>query len=131
MNVELLLEVKKAILEEPLRIDMDTWANQDLAVPCGTVGCIYGWGQALQTGLRGVDLWNYIRDTVIDCAGSRVGPSENPFEITNEQASRLYFWEKWPLEYKNRLKVLFEQTPGYAQVVADRIDHFIATEGRE
>lgn len=127
MNVELLEKVKEAILEEPLRIDMNTWANEDKSVPCGTVGCIYGWGQAITTKLRGKELWEQIKRKFATITATL----DNPFDISTVQASRLYYEYNWPSEYRDKLLDFEPQTPEYAQVVADRIDHFIATEGRE
>jgi hypothetical protein len=47
---ELLDDIKALALEEPKRISMDTWRSSEgrLGVPpCGTVGCIGGWVEAL------------------------------------------------------------------------------------
>jgi hypothetical protein len=58
LKYEILEEVKRKILEEPARLDMDEWGvtglkpgskwswrqSEDRRVPaCGTVGCIAGW----------------------------------------------------------------------------------------
>lgn len=134
MNVELLLKVKEAILEEPKRIDMDTWANEDETVPCGTVGCIYGWGQALATGLRGIAVWDFIKKdpSYKNIFGVDIPTSpQAPFDLTFAQAQRLYYVNHWPARFRAALNRHLEQTPEYAQVVADRIDHFIKTGGEE
>ncbi len=130
MNVELLTKVRDAILEEPRRIDMQTWAKAVDDVPCGTVGCIYGWGQALLTNLRGKRLEEVVGSS-IRYEGLYNLPIDNPFGLTEEQAKCLYFTDTWPAEFSNRLEFEVDQTPEYARIVADRIDHFIATEGRE
>lgn len=132
MNVELLKSVREAILEEPLRIDMATWADVSHEAPCGTVGCIYGWAQALSTGLRSYDLAEYVKDhlTVRQPTGI-MAPDDNPLDLTPEQAKRLYYAEHWPQEYQDMEWEEVPQNPEYAQIVANRIDHFIATEGRE
>ncbi len=122
MNVELLLKVKEAILEEPSRIDMADWVKADDTVPCGTVGCIQGWGVALQTGLRGWDLVAYFYNPEA---------YDDAFDLTPGQQNRLFYEHEWPYAYWDKLRSYRRQTPEYAQVVADRIDHFIATKGEE
>jgi len=52
MNVDLLLKVRAAILEEPKRIDMEAWSetkkNSCRELPkCGAVACISGWACVL------------------------------------------------------------------------------------
>ncbi len=132
MNVELLKRVKQAILAVPERMGMEDWAKASDTAPCGTVGCIYGWGKALETGLRGKELRDSITYSVQSLyADARYMPDDNPFDLTISQKMRLYFTSGWPMEYRQEIMNWEPQTPQYAQVVADRIDHFIATNGAE
>src|SRR4051812_46510738 len=50
---ELLGEIRKLILEEPLRYDQEKWLDvgcllHDREPKCGTVGCVAGWVVALK-----------------------------------------------------------------------------------
>lgn len=134
MNTELLLKVKAHILEEPKRICMNTWIVntaqclrvKGLMTPkCGTVGCIYGWGRILAKGAKA---WN-----------NRWTPPEvfsfedkaTLFGLDTAEGRRLFLDAFWPVQFEERLAVAKPQSSAYARVVADRIDHFIATNGAE
>lgn len=141
MNVELLQRIKAHILENPLRIYMDDWilkldkgkeyANRGrfrlFAPPCGTVACICGWAVELsghdsrisRAGQTGKLLLELDGDS---CLFSQDVPSE---------AQRLFYAIYWPKEFRRRLQEAPVQSMEYAQVVADRIDHFIQTGGAE
>lgn len=152
MNVELLKKVKAHILEEPMRVYMGDWyirlseydgemfeVDDDILMPpaCGTVACICGWaaelsGSESKGGSAGKRL--------LGLDGSPWFPessrphSSRPRQLADtphSQAQRLFFNECWPAEFRDRLKQFKPQTPEYAQVVADRIDHFIATDGKD
>jgi hypothetical protein len=58
-------------------------------------------------------------------------PTDNPLDLTKGEQRRLYFSNRWPDEFLDRLVDAVEQTPEYAQVVADRIDFFIETNGTD
>ena len=117
MRVDRLLAIKQHILEEPLRIYMgdwvirgrSLWARGFMVPECGTVACIWGWA---------VELFG------------ETDQSSHPqavLGITWEQQNALFFDSQWPDEFRYRLKTLKPQTPEYARVVADRIDHMIET----
>lgn len=134
MNVGLLLQVKDHILEEPRRLNMDIlflnlreediWFYDLPAPPCNTVGCIAGFAAAL-SGTR--DLTSY--------QGGMAA-----LGLTREEAERLFteprhwnnmcFRYHWPEDYARAYLAATNPT-GRAQATAARIDHFIATEGRE
>lgn len=127
MNVELLQKIKQAILEEPRRIDMTSWALHPLSVEnppaCNTVACIAGWAVALTNNLRGKALSGF--EDGIEYTAEKYLDLPYPF------SRRLFYMSRWPRTFQERLIYLSPRTPEYARVVADRIDHFIATEGRE
>jgi len=62
-------------------------------------------------------------------------------ELTRAQAKRLFFSDQWPEQFADdcgRLRASIDATdrlspgtPEYAKRVAERIEHFIATKGRE
>lgn len=130
MNVELLRQTQTAILEEPKRVNMRMWAltqsyQKELGQepPCGTVGCIAGWIVSITQNLRGDKLAENMN---IEGTATRLlgFPSFYETEI-------LFYLSRWPWAYQQRLALTKPGTREYAEVVAARIDHFIATEGAE
>lgn len=129
INITLLRKVKKHILEEPRRLDMNVVLNGDQsgpdAPPCGTIGCIGGWTNFLS---------GKPEDSLSDAA-IRLGldsdeqgrlfeePAYTVSQPTEERAG-------WPEKFMRRyLKAKTPQTR--AKVTAERIDHFIKTKGAE
>jgi hypothetical protein len=108
--------------------------------PCGAVGCIAGnililAGQIKPTEhYQGIGVYKFPENT-LELAADALG-------IDEAQAKRLFFlyeWGRmhqgrtvgWPEPFEDRL---YDATPGtleYAQITAERIDHFIATNGAE
>lgn len=123
MNTELLLKVKAAILAEPLKFDMADWFTDDMESPCGTAACIAGHATAIACGAKSLQ------------EGKRYWFDELP-NITGllgcdwDQKDRLCYVEQWPLIFIKRYRDAGTREKR-AQVAADRIDHFISTEGRE
>jgi hypothetical protein len=143
---DLLREVAEIIRQEPLRINMGipqirvdddpatlTYETQDgdernildEAPPCGTVGCIAGWADALV--LSGTPLeeddrtWNRVSQR----AASHLRLNEHP----DFDADDLFFVANWPYEFKIRYNEA-EENKDYverANVTADRILYFIET----
>lgn len=148
MNVELLLKVKEQVLAHPERVDMHEflavdvssesgggvetltsfWADSDLAidyrgkpdefVACNTTACIAGWVMVLTP----------VEKRRAFCAIPLVAMEQ--LELDDNQAARLFYLEDWPIRFGLANHVL-KSHQGRAQVVADRIDHFIATGGEE
>jgi hypothetical protein len=125
MNIELLQRVKKAILDNPEHFSMDYWyqyidenghvtlENYTVGVAeglteCGTKACIAGWavflGRDDSTGVYDIGLY-----------------AQNILDLTNDQARRLFHMDRWPKQF------WLDDT----ETAAARIDHFIATGGRE
>lgn len=106
MNTELLLKVKAKILAEPEHFDMGRFF--------GTECCIAGHALIL----AGLACCNVEQE------------SKRVLELRNTQVDRLFYIEDWPVKF--RLGYVGADTdPRRSQIAADRIDHFIATEGRE
>lgn len=139
MNVKLLEKVKAAILAEPAQFLMTTWfadSDDDYSyrpydrarkVPnCGTAACIAGW--ALTIGRRYRNPRN---------AASRLGregsiglDAARAIGVPYRFAQMLFIVSYWPHAFKERWSMA--STPlQRARVAAQRIDRFIATDGRE
>lgn len=128
MNVELLLKVKAAILEEPKAFDMIDWFRQSSAAPCGTTACIAGWAVVINEGCRRPgQVPSWLRGDTCQYSG------EVALEIDDEQAMGLFYIGAWPRLFAERYKEARSllDYAGMAKAAADRIDHFITTEGRE
>lgn len=153
INVRLLRRIQKVMLAEPRRVAMRAWAfgTDDIKVgssvseessfglivkrrsnipPCGTVGCICGWGLALTTKLRGNALNRKITKLR---SGDKLIPrgSMKLFGITRDQADRLFMPGDWPVEFRDKLRKYNFGTKRYAKAVCDRIDFFIKTNGTD
>lgn len=128
INVEALERIKQHVLEEPLRLNMRPllarrekperfYGSSKLPVDhtrkwpaCGTVGCISGW-EIMLYGDPDTDFTGESRD--------RLG-------LPNEH---LFYVQCWPVEFYGRLGKERPGTLGYAKVVAEAIDDYIATGG--
>lgn len=137
MNINLLERTRDYVLREPSAINMSEGIcstviakkrfNHVQTASCDTVGCIAGTGVMINMRLIGMKLadiksamgstswWLGLRDK-----------AEAAFDIMHEQADRLFFEKSWPARFYNRLICFNPGTQEYAQVVADRIDYFIA-----
>lgn len=114
MNVELLGKIKDLILAEPEKLNMDHWTPVER---CGTACCIAGWACVLGgvTRTRAI----YTADTARELLG-----------LNFEDSQRLFFPDGWPKQFTPE-EDDFEYNVITAEQAANRIDHFIATEGRE
>ena len=138
MNKTLLLKVKAAILAKPERFDMDNW--------CGTSHCIAGHAAVIAGWLKPNAAYEFLRrswtpsanakadDCDPDVVASDGSHSAEPFarllRLDEDQAERLFYSEEWPTPFAEAYKNA--TGPGArAGIAADRIDHFIATDGRE
>lgn len=133
MNVELLQQVKQRILAEPEHFDMDYW----VAETCGTVCCIGGWAARL-SGFVHIsadgETWfptakgrRALRDR--GCFDDDPDVFAAALELEDDGAT-LFHVEAWPADLADR----YASANSYfkrAQIAAERIDRFIATEGRE
>lgn len=141
INVKLLRAVKRAILEEPKRLDMSDGiarASGSTAPRCGTVGCIGGWTVLL-------DACDRLGDSRIAVVAEKVNKqwwddfgelgigstAKKLLRLRSGQAKRLFFIDDWPPKLA---KAYIEAAGNYkaaAKIAAKRIDLFIRTKGRE
>lgn len=126
MNTELLLKVRDAILAEPLKFDMASYASKSLKSPCGTTACIAGHTFAI--GRHHKNLKGVLRLTTQDgCFGSRVADTAmDLLQITEEQENSLFYECWWPEKFHrqyNEAKTPLQR----AKAAARRINHFIKT----
>ena len=114
MNIDLLLKVKEQILKQPELFDMSRWF---LPTECGTAACIAGWAWLLS----GREEREFSGDR------TRMVPQ---LDLTAEQERSLFHVCDWPRIFAGHYKSA--RTPAYrARIGAERIDHFIATNGDE
>lgn len=135
MNKNLLLKVKEKILQEPKQFLMRTWYSSVLSenpetlvlqngvikrkvkIPnCGTAACIAGWAACILNKKKPSE------------ASLVILPSEEDFGISISSYYKLTRFQAWPLKFQKHRK---EGTVPFAKQAAARIDHFIATEGKE
>lgn len=129
INYKLLRKVRDHILEEPRRIHMEQWlikgskyinmilGRQRGAPACNTVGCIAGWTAQLSESKA--ESW--------DCASVAV----RKLKINYAQTKLLFHVENWPEDLQIKIGKYRNGTKSYAKVVAQRIDRFIETRGKE
>lgn len=130
MNTRLLRKVKRHILEEPKRLDMGTWGESSRRSPCGTVGCIAGWGMVLSQKHPERFIGEENADALAELLGSWTeDPGASALGITTEQARRLFYVDQWPEHFRKGYGRLAKQKK--AERVAERIEHFIKTRGAE
>lgn len=108
MNSEPLLKVKEAILNNPEKFNMGSWK-------CGTTMCIGGWLAYLYP--------EQFKDD------DSISKSAKSF-IKLDYITRLFYVTRWPIKFHTAF-IYARTNIAQAQIAADRIDHFIATDGKE
>lgn len=119
MNTELLLQVKEKILQEPENFGMRCWDGENsLGEKCGTAHCIGGWGMFL-----------------LGCPCNwSIEQLRKAFNVPDGTGiDRLFVVDRWPQQFREAYDAARENKDlrVCAKIAAKRIDHFIATEGRE
>jgi hypothetical protein len=154
-TIKTLRELEKYILEEPKRFNMSFWgltvdpnyydkvkktgylSSEESALvkqkpTCGTVGCMAG-NLCVMTGkikpkihFNGAQVYHFPHNTAL-LASEILGIS--PYE--GEKLFMLSSWTTdgngWPVNFSTKLMTYSPGTKQYAQVVVDRIEHYIAT----
>ena len=133
LNVELLMKVKAAILEDPRRLDMSEWVSEhpdpemcttlvhwlaeDQISPCGIVACIAGWAAVL-VGHKGFALDAVMAALVMD--------------YRDAPLNDLFYVGHWPYDLAERYAAAEASgdRAGMAAAAAERIDRFVAEHGR-
>lgn len=143
MNVKLLRQVKRHILEEPKRLQMGIWSasakrqvrqgymEKDEAPACGTTGCIAGWAVILHKAGSRTDFLKVLRSIRGHDYRHVMQPKAIALlELTEAQADSLFFVGDWPGSFEG--DYMNCKTPKQrARVTAKRIEHFIRTKGEE
>jgi hypothetical protein len=136
MNKERLEQIKAVISEDPRRLNMDWFMVEDDRTHCGSVGCIAGWANKLFDPKHEEwrDQWASGRDLL----GLSEGESDRLFSppewIDDDNPSlgvvSISGEGAWPDKFA--IDYLMATTPEErAAVTCARIDHFIATDGKE
>jgi hypothetical protein len=121
MNVGLLREIQKIIEADPEGFDMVRYAQDRSDDPCGTAYCIAGHAILLSEPNFGG--WF--------CNERSFRKGMEVLELTYEQAEALFHTSSWPSSFRERLLKAWWSPKENAKIGVERIDHFIATEGRE
>lgn len=108
MNVALLEKIAETIVDNCGDFDMGNWH-------CGTVHCIGGWAEVLTGNEK-----SYSAAKKAKILGLNVDESDRLFSLFD-----------WPVTFRNAYRNAKRDMSAKAQIAADRIRHFIATEGRE
>jgi hypothetical protein len=121
MNIELLRKVQEQIVNHPETFRIDRWN-------CGTAQCIAGHALSM-TGHQWMAPTNEPDNLVIAGDEATEVVAQRELALSFWQAKRLFYDWRWPSEfqvpYRNADYV------GRAKIASERIDHFIATDGRE
>lgn len=141
MNVKLLRRIQRIIVKRYKQIDMGSWfdTNPDHEVPmCGTTACIAGWAVTLHR--PSLKAKPSLAAKFVHSRSETIGFGQSYYMTTIavdilglgcEQAARLFYISNWPEQFHNRILEPNVGTKRYAKIVAQRIDHFIATGGKE
>lgn len=127
MNTELLLKVRDAILAEPLKFDMRDWLAQSENSPCGTTACIAGWAASIHLGHE--KLSETARLFNSNDSDDEFFPEEY-LDIGPFEQDILFYKSNWPEPFRSQY-LTAKNAADRARAAADRIDHFIATNGAE
>lgn len=109
MNIPLLRQIQEKILTLPELFDMNYFEHKN---ECGTTFCISGWAEKL-SGIESEE---------------GVDPGAVALGIDDRESFRLFYYSEWPSQFQGEDGDDWTPTP---QQAVDRIEHFIATEGRE
>lgn len=127
MNVDV---IRAAVKLRPEQMDMDSYGYEEA---CGTVGCIAG-NCLIQHGLK---------DLALSVNTDPRGKAAELMGLDYLQSGRLFYVDRWPLKFIRPAEdgegffiaddegALYPGTPEYLARVKERVEHFIATEGRE
>ena len=141
MNIEMLNRVKQTILDEPRKVNMHVFLERytinmmkeesAYIPPCGTHACIAGWACILDAmDKRGITIeeinWDTIRNNYMNVHGK----ARKILAISWEEQNKLFYLKDWPPEFAKRYDDS-ETAQERAEATAQRIEHFIATNGKE
>jgi hypothetical protein len=123
-------------MEDSKKIMMDSWIKPADELdkrdhsPCGTAGCIAAWAVLLSGGkVKGMNCLEWRGEGLYKEAISF--RAKEILGLSISQASNLFYPNRWPEQYLERLHRWEPGEKRYAKVVCDKIDHFIKTKGAE
>jgi hypothetical protein len=137
MNIKLLREVQKRILNEPKQFQMSNWFIFNKDIPnCHTAACICGWVATIASKCKkpssgAKKMGSHVVNFYCGISGWDTPLrhfAQKKLDITDNEAHRLFKFFCWPEEF------VCAYQPGtieYAINAVARIDHFIATNGAE
>jgi len=124
VDVKLLRKVKKMILAQPKRFDMDSFGRRVPAEEggprCGTVACIAGWAVILKKKVP--------RNPHAEMPPIGREDGMEALDIDYDQAARLFYDEEWPEQFRDYVA---DGSKESACIAARRIEHFIKTKGAD
>lgn len=138
--IKLLQRVKCRILKEPRQFQMHAWFLKKDNIPnCKTAACIAGWTatfavksiKPLNGAKKVLGSKFYGGSMFLGASGwtnSVMLTAKKSLGLNQEQAGRLFKFLSWPQQFRQTWD---EGTFEYVKQAADRIDHFITTDGRE
>lgn len=134
MNIEMLKKIKEQILSEPENFIMEVFH-------CDTAFCIAGWACVIDRKEKlDIDFGCFFYGFWDSCGAKILEISEEPetgyARYKESQVDRLFYLGGWPKQFHDQYMELQDSDDEYkhqklAAIACARIDHFIATEGRE
>lgn len=127
-TIKRLKQIIGLVIERPDQIDMESYFNPQPSHEvkhCGTTACIAGWA---------ITLKRIGKPEPRQACRLRINEHVEGWKalgIAESEADRLFYEDSWPENFKRRLARAGTGTDRYARVVADRILHFIKTNGAE
>lgn len=129
MNIKLLKKIITRLrrMRHPQHFNMDFYGEKNA---CGTTACIAGHALLLE-GYRCTGWDTFVIDSLADPVNPAT-EAEERLDLTTNEADRLFYVGNWPKEFKAaRNGRAAKHVYNDPKIAAARIEHFIATDGRE
>lgn len=131
MNIPLLRKIQRKFREFPQIVYMEDWqrdTKKRAATPCGTVGCIAGHVVLMEDGKKKLKRLFLKHSNLVLTGMSLPIPrrAADLLDLDPQQADALFFVDSWPYRFWSSHRTAGSQTK-VAEVVCDRINHFIKT----
>lgn len=128
MNLQMFERIKEKILTDPENFEMNDFR-------CGTSFCIAGWAVALDCMDKGTVIpedpcWNWEANAAKILGITSEYDEDYLEQIELSQAEMLFYVGDWPEVFQHN-HYDDENKDSRAKNACARIDHFIATDGRE
>jgi hypothetical protein len=133
VNVEALREtvnnIEAVVRVRPSAFDMSEWCEADA---CGTVACFAGWAMTSNEQAAWLRHYDFAKSPwQIACDRFDLTKGTNYSDVGEDD--RLFLMDQWPVEFRQQYYAAAEKDDalGKVQALRDRVEHFIATDGRE